>query len=622
MSNAFANSRFSRIRVPVRRVLALDGGSRRLKLLLAESDFGRFRILREEMLDLQAEGLVSSQEVKSHLSAVLETWGTPPLAVVLPSHLSISQVVDVPASPEREVDKFIAEETLKLGGVSESRIIYDFVRAQSPDDNRERFWVTLAQEGNIRERLVWLGLEHEEICEVSSTDNALIAAYQSAAGASSRAILVEMGAQSTAVIGVVKGQGAFASNFQMGGDFFTRAIARLRNCSEENAEPLKREKNLLSGPDALPEFAAVVDGWVAELKRQLSEWFQQNPGVSRDNPPFDLIASGGGFDQPGLLDYLKNVAGLPFQNWPRPPQADDTMPAKGFEPAFGAALEALGHSAQAVSLLPEDYRVVWRKRLSRQRIEWASAALVCLCILVLAFGTWRKLSLIQNKSRLLDKVQAGQRAVDENDALTVTLVSEYENLRPVLSAQQNTLDMLRMLALLQQSRSNRNLWYVLVADQQSYFSQPPTLLLTNRPARTNSSGVALDPTRSIPLQARTALPQLTNGVPVKAGVIAELCVPGDAETSRHVISEVVNNLKKQPLFSKADLLSDDLRRNLADPKVTIPDRDFVLALDFSVVDFQQPVILKKPPLGSHLRRTGRPPWGTPETGSGMTETSP
>ena len=50
------------------------------------------------------------------------------------------------------------------------------------------------------------------------------------------------------------------------------------------------------------------------------------------------------------------------------------MPTAGFEVAFGAALQALGYSAQPVSLLPENYRVAWRKRLSRQRVELASIA--------------------------------------------------------------------------------------------------------------------------------------------------------------------------------------------------------------------------------------------------------
>lgn len=605
--------------VPVRRVLALDCGQRRLKMLLAESDFGRLRLLQEEMLDLKAEGLVSAEELQTYLQGQVESLGRPPLALALPQHVSISQLLDLPHAPESGVDNLIAEETRKLSGVSESRIVYDFVRAQTTGQARQQFWVALSQEGEIRERLVRLGVEQEEICDVTTTDNALIASYRACCPLCPRAILVELGAQTTVVVILVAGQGAFASSFQMGGDFFTRSLARLRQCSEDAAETLKSEKNLLTGPEAWIEFAAVVDGWAAELKRQLSEWFQQNPGVSRDAPAFDLIASGGGFEQPGLLEYLKTKADLPFQPWPKPAQGDAPAPAKGFEVAFGVALQALGHTAQPISLLPDDYRTAWRKRLGRQRVEWASLALACLCVLLLALGTWHQSSLIRIKTALRQKVQAAQQAVDENDALTATLDGEYENLRPVFAAQQNTIDTLKTLSLLDQTRDKHTFWYVLLADQQSYFSQAPAVLLTNRPARSNLLGIAIEPLHSTLPAFRASSSGLTNPPVAKPGFIAELSVPGDAESSRQTISELVNQLKRFPLYSKVDLLSDDLRRNLADSKVTLTDRDFVLSLDFSDLDFQQPLPIKRPAPGTRLKRSNRSAWGPPDAGQGVTQ---
>src|SRR5512141_3134355 len=105
--------KLDRMRPPVRQVLAIDAGSRCIKLLLAESDFGRLRIRKEEMIDLQAEGLVSTDEIKAHLQTSLEEWGRPPLALVLPQHLAISQVIDLPLAPETEVAKLIEDETIK-----------------------------------------------------------------------------------------------------------------------------------------------------------------------------------------------------------------------------------------------------------------------------------------------------------------------------------------------------------------------------------------------------------------------------------------------------------------------------------------------------------------------------
>jgi Tfp pilus assembly PilM family ATPase len=209
--------KLARMRPPVRRVLALDAGSRCIKLLLAESDFGRLHILKEELIDLQAEGLVSTDEIKAHLQTSLDGWGRPPLALVLPQHLSISQVIDLPLAPESEVEKLIQDETIKLSGVSESRIVYDFVRTETAAKNRQQFWVTLSQEGDIRERILRLGVEQEDLCEVTTTANALIAAYRATNPLSSRAILAHLGAQTTVVVVLLAGQGAFASSFQMGG---------------------------------------------------------------------------------------------------------------------------------------------------------------------------------------------------------------------------------------------------------------------------------------------------------------------------------------------------------------------------------------------------------------------
>src|SRR5262249_39123961 len=148
--------------------------------------------------------------------------------------------------------------------------VYDFVRLQSSTHNKQPFWVTFCQEGEIRERISSLGLEHEELCEVTTTANALIAAYQRRPGLSSRAVRIHLGAESTVVVGVVAGKAASATSYQMGGDFSPRALPRLRNCSEEKAKRPKRETDLLTEPQASPEFRAVVDGWAAELKRQLS----------------------------------------------------------------------------------------------------------------------------------------------------------------------------------------------------------------------------------------------------------------------------------------------------------------------------------------------------------------
>ena len=167
---------------------------------------------------------------------------------------------------------------------------------------------------------------------------------------------------------------------------------------------------------------------------------------------------------------------------------------------------------------------------------------------------------------------------------------------------------------------------MLLADQQSYFNQPPGLTSTNKLSRTNVFAAVASRPKGAAAEFPAASATSTNLSPAKPGFIAELCIPEDADGARRVRRQLVDELKEQRLFSKVDLLSDDLRRNLADPKVIIPDRDFVLALDFAETEFQQPLLPKKPLPGSPsratLRRAARPSWAPPESGENPAPIAP
>ena len=295
---------------PVRRVLALDAGSRQVKLVLAESFFGRIRFLKQEVFDLQAEGLVAPEELKAHLQATLGELGNPALAVVLPQQTTVSQVLDLPTGPESDIRKLIEDETVKLSGVSGSRIIYDFVHTgETPAKNRQHFRVTQGREEDIRGHVARLGLEGEDICEITTCADALVSAFSVAAPGVASAVLVHLGAQTTIVVIVSGGQAAAVTSFPMGSDFFTRSLARASGGAVEAAEALKRGSNLFAGPDVSPEHCQMVDGWIGELQTQVQEWFRSHGESAGTIETFRFVASGGGFDQPGLLDYLEERTG-------------------------------------------------------------------------------------------------------------------------------------------------------------------------------------------------------------------------------------------------------------------------------------------------------------------------
>jgi len=588
--------RTDRLQPPVRRVLAVDAGSRGLRLALVKSSFGNVEVLREESFDLHEEGLVAAEELKTHLQKIRDDCGDPPVALTLPQHLSISQTIDLPQSPEAEVRKLIEDETLKLTGVSDSVIVHDFVRVDSPTPGRQQFWVTFCKQGDIEERVRQLGVDQDDLCEVTTTASALLVAYRAAAPQVSHAILVHLGAQSTVIVVLSGGQAVFANSFPVGGDSFTRAIAKARRCSIEEAEELHRRTNLLSGEARLPQFVELVDGWAGELNRQIHDCFAARH-TKAGRSAFTLVASGTAFSQPGLLAYLESQAGMSLRPWP----VGAGLPAQGFEIVYGTALQALGLATQSVSLLPAERRIAWRRRLATQLIEFVSVALLVVCTLALAFGVWQKINVLQRGEMLLTKAQAAVESLQSNQALTSELLSEYERLRPLLERQQNTMDTLGTLTLLQQARSNRSFWFVLMADQQSYFSVPAT----NRPGRTNAPAAPAG--REAEALFAAIWPDIS---PAKPGLIAELCIPEDSEGARRVLSQIVNDLKEWSLFNKVDLLSDDLRRNLADPKVIVPERHFALSLDFAATEFIQSPAVRRPRLsdagGTSTKSARRP----------------
>ncbi|HVV00148.1 MAG TPA: hypothetical protein VHH88_02225, partial [Verrucomicrobiae bacterium] len=347
------------------------------------------------------------------------------------------------------------------------------------------------------------------------------------------------------------------------------------------------------------------------LGRQLQDWFKQRRGAGLDPAQFEIVASGGAFEQPGFLEHLKSRMELPVRRWADGAEARGGLPERGFEPAYGLALQALGFAARPVSLLPQDYQARWSKRLSRERIEVASLVLVFVCALMLGLGTWRHAVLAVHKKALLEKVSAGQTAADANDALSSELVSEFETFRPVFAAQQKTIDLLSSLALLQEARGTQSYWYVLLADEQSYFLAPtpePPPGATNKTAKPSASAASSMTVRaSVPTApAGASLPGVSDAPPSRPGLIAELAIPSDPEAARVTLSQLVKDLKQKPMFAKVDLLSEDLKRNLADPKVTLPGKDFVLALDFAATNYVQPVASRRR-MPFNSRPSGRHP---------------
>ena len=571
--------------LPAKRLLAIDPGTHAVKLLLVEEMLGRVRVLRHELIELHDGGLVSEDEVLRHLRELIGEIGGDPIALALPHYRALSQVTDLPASAPEEIRKLVEAETVKLSGLGESNIVFDYVALQEFGRYRNPFWLTLCQEGEIQRQISRCGLANADLCEVTTTVNSLIAAWQAGEPEDRNVVLVDFGAAGTGVAIVLGRQAVYTTTFPVGGDLLTEAIAAQQGCSFEVAEGLKRGCHLSAVPDELSALPKALQSWQDELWRILTEWVREHPEVELSVDSFEVVLGGGASLQPGLIDCLNRTGEVRFSPWPAPPDGD--WPGCRFGAAFGTALQALGKSRQPASLLPAEVREYWRKQHSLHLFHSLNFFALALVILLLAFGTWQQIEELLQKRSLLTDSQAALEKARLTETLSRQLSRQYDRLRPLLQRQEQTVDTLQTLALLQQARGDQNLWYVLFADQRSYFTFPLA-------AQTNTA----------PLTG-TLAPN-TNLPAFKEGFVAELCLPEEGEAMRRTLTRVVATLKAAPLFKSADLLSADRRRGVADTNVVLADHHFALDLELKDNAFRKPEPVAERKLGAPARSPAGP----------------
>jgi Tfp pilus assembly PilM family ATPase len=586
--------------IPARQVAAIDPGASGIKIVLLESFLGRTRLLRAQTLPIEEEGLLSPEELNPHLQAVLREFGRHPLAIALPQHLTLSQPIDLPPFDFREVRQLIEEETVKLSGLSESAIVYDYHPLRPFGKHQNPFWVTFCQETEVLGQIRKFDLPAEEFCGATSNANALASAFRFVNPEAEAAILVDVGSVSTTVAILLLGQTVYANSFPIGGDAFTESIAAEKGIPREAAELLKKQQNLFSGPEAMSAMIRSVENWHQEWDRLVQEWLQDHPELHLEEAHLPVIVSGGTAQQPGFVEFLNETKGWEFRAWPE--HREHPLLDGRYAIGFGAALQALNQADQPASLLPPALRANWKTQRVWQGLQTAAIYLILLIGLVLAGGTWQKARLVQEKNLLLGQARAALEKAEATERLADQLLVEYERVRPVLERQKFTLDTLNTLELLQQAQTNQGFWYVLFADSKSYFDLPNGQ--TNQPPWTN-------------LAATLSPRPLTNGF------IVELAVPQEGEPLRRTLADLVATLENEPLLRNVDSLRADLRRSWVDPAVTLPDRHFALAIELAPNPYQRTISLRqKPPVRAAPSESGPVPRSFRQRAESLTNQPP
>lgn len=574
--------------LPARRVIAVDAGARNIKIVLAQKFLNRIVFLRREVIELPEflEGSEFSQSaVKQELLNAIESLGRYPVAISLSQHLTLSQVIDLPPAAETDVKRMIQGEAHRIAGLSQTRIVWDYAPLKPYGKHSHSFWVTLSQEEQVFKAIDSLGIEREEVCGVTSVGNALISAYLNKFPETVSTVLVELGMRSTTVAILYEGQGVYTTSFALGIELFAESVASSFGCSTQEAiDNIIRKKNLFFGSEKSELYCSQIDGWLQELYRIVGEWIADNPELRLDFQSFQFVLCGGGAGQPGLIDYLNKKPGSPhFTEWHFEEKQQDDDDSESFPPGFfavaeGVALQALGSAVQSASLLPEELKSAWQKQKVANIFQSICILFIFILILLLGIGTWKTVYAAREKTLLRSQIDNGLKLAEQLGKTREIILKDYEKIRPVLNRKQMTIDAIQTLELITLSRSNKPMWYVLFADEQTYFSAPP-ITSTNEPPQTNVM-VFIGP------QLPAPEPTMTNRVVVRPGFVAEVCIPEEGEAMRKTLSQLVTALKQDPRFKNVDTLPNEQRRLLADQRTILPEKYFAIFMELGTNEFQ------------------------------------
>jgi Tfp pilus assembly PilM family ATPase len=572
--------------LPAQRVIAIDVALPHVKLILAQKFLNKISILRKEVIecpDYSEASEISKENLKEEIQKKISGFGQYPVAITLPQHVSLSQVIDLPPAAESDVKRMIQGEAHRIAGLSQTKIVWDYAPLRPYGKHAHSFWISLCQEQEIDKAIEKLGIEREEVREVMSVGNALICSYLHRFPETVSTIIVEIGTQSTTVAILYEGQGVYVTSFALGVELLSETISPQSSATNHFSErtEILLKKNLFSGSDKSDSYCAAIENWLQELLRIVGEWLSENMELRLSIQSFNFVLCGFGAAQPGLVEYLNKIApDLHFMLWQDNGEEVKKYPPGFFAAAEGLALQALGVNKQSASLLPEDLRAMWRSQKIAHILQSVCALLIAILIILLGIGTWEVVYEIRERTMLKSQIEYGLEIANRLELLKAQVLKNYERIRPVLYKKQLTMDAVQALDLIATVRSNKPMWFVVFADEQTYFSAPP-LITTNEPPPTNVVAIIGPPPP--PPQGDQSQ---TNKVVIKPGFVTEVCIPEEGEALRRSLSQLVNALKQWSRFRNVDTVPAEQRRLLADQRTILPEKHFAIFMEILTNEFQ------------------------------------
>lgn len=542
-----------------KRCLVVDCGGTTVKVLLAERHRDGIQVLHSMTVNLREEGLLSVDEMGRHLARLLDAFGDIPMTALVRQSSTISQIMEMGGKWPHNVRRAIREETSNLSGLSERSILYDFVPMRPFARFQAPYWVTIARENELEEQIEPLRRQDRQIAAVTTPANSLVNAFVTLCPGTGEALLLEIGETSTTVALVEGGQGVFATNIALGGEHFTEALAEDLGVDYDRAESIKREADVFESNRPTEKLGQALLRWREEIDEVVMEWSREQGLDVNRYLYLPCWLSGGGSCQPGLHRFLALNWHREIGDWPALSEDLPDGGAANYAVAYGAALGTFRKGPCPVNLLPADLRKARGFERRVQALYWVCAVCLALAFFLIFRGAGNLREDISVKREELERAREAVSLAEEVDTLRELRREVYFETMPVLYRKKVTRDFLETLAFLRGLGEQEEYWFVLLADEDSYFEEGERLISP----RSTSETIGL-----------------ADFIGRERGFIVELCVPGEeelAETS--ALGEVVSALRSAEFLRGVDKLPAGQRRVRVPPEATLPDYTYTLTLE-------------------------------------------
>lgn len=510
----------------------VDIGGRWIKCARYVIQRGQVQEAGSQVIDIQAEGLLSPEEVGAAIGRVLRSAGNHPVAVVLPQSLAVSQVMDL---PDAERGGEFEEEILELTGLSAERCVYDSHPLPLFSGYVSPRWISVAREENLSRHISPLLGQGLQVEAATTVGNALVPAFRQA-HPEEDACLVDIGATQTTLVRLKRGEPVQMTSLVDGGENWTEALVEAGGEPFDEVEARLFRDDLFADPELGAPLCAAVGAWHEQLIRQLDEW-REEFGTTEDDGAERIHLFGGYSAVCGLRAALTEAGERSWQI----PQASGEAAGAVWTPAYGAVLMAAGISGMKASILPRSLAKMRQRRRNLARLKSGVLYLFLLLTIVLGGASFKQqvrldalIAANQQATEALAEIEASKELLARRDRLAARI-------EPIVRGQLNSRDSLETFRIIQRVHRDYDFTLIRFADRQTYFQGMDRQPEATEAAEVDEAG-----------QAAEAPKQPAN--PGLQAFVVELTVRGDQAERLQALGEIVGRLREENYFANVDRL--------------------------------------------------------------------